>query len=236
MKGRINMGFIESIAPIIQKYAPQYNIKVHSPIIAQAILESASGTSELAVNANNYFGLKYKQSVSENPPYYKIGSEQNPDGTYKSSAMQWCSFNSMESGIKGYFEFINNSRYANLIGVTDPETYLKNIKADGYATSLKYVNNVMAVIRKYDLTQYDQVSNPTNSSKKYYRVQVGAYGVKQNAENMMAKVKNAGFPCIIKQYGSLYKCQVGAFSNKANADDMLENVKKAGFNAFIVYC
>ena len=50
--------FIEKIAALIIKHAPTYGIAVHSPIIAQAILESAYGTSELAKNANNYFGLK----------------------------------------------------------------------------------------------------------------------------------------------------------------------------------
>ena len=52
--------FIKQIAGYVKKYAPSYNIKVYSPIIAQAILESAYGTSELAVNAHNYFGLKYR--------------------------------------------------------------------------------------------------------------------------------------------------------------------------------
>lgn len=54
------MAFIDEIAAYVVKYAPQYGIKVYSPIIAQSILESASGTSELAKNAHNYFGLKYR--------------------------------------------------------------------------------------------------------------------------------------------------------------------------------
>lgn len=150
--------FINEIAKHVQKYAPKYGIKVHSPIIAQAILESASGTSELAVKANNYFGLKYKSGrcPSACGIYYKDGSEQNPDGTYSSSAMQWFKFSNVENGVKGYFEFISISRYANLKGVTNPKTYLENIKNDGYATSIKYVDNLMAVIEKYGLTKYDQ--------------------------------------------------------------------------------
>ena len=46
--------FIAEVAKYVQKYALQYGIKVYSPIIAQACLESAYGTSELAVNAHNY--------------------------------------------------------------------------------------------------------------------------------------------------------------------------------------
>ena len=53
--------FIDSIAGYIKEYAAAYNVCVFSPIIAQAILESNKGTSELAVNAHNYFGLKYRK-------------------------------------------------------------------------------------------------------------------------------------------------------------------------------
>lgn len=149
--------FIKEIGVYVKKYAPKYGIKVHSPIIAQAILESASGTSELAVKANNFFGLKYREGRCPTAIgiYEKVGSEQKADGSYSSSKMKWCKFKNMEDGVIGYFDFINNSTYSNLKGVTDAETYLKNIKADGYATSLKYVENLMDVIKKYNLTQYD---------------------------------------------------------------------------------
>ena len=155
------MIFIETIAPIIQKYAPQYDIKVCSPIIAQAVLESASGSSELAVNACNYFGLKYRpgRCPTASGIYYKVGSEQNADGTYSSSAMQWMKFDNMEDGVKGYFDFINIPNYASVKDADNPLTYLENIKAAGYATSLKYVANLMAVIEKYGLTQYDQAES-----------------------------------------------------------------------------
>ena len=153
--------FIERIAMCVQRYAPSYSIAVHSPIIAQAILESASGTSELAIRANNYFGLKFRAGRCPTciGIYEKIGSEQNKDGSYISTSMQWCKFADMEGSVIGYFDFINTPNYANLKGVTDPRTYLENIRSDGYATSLKYVDKVMAVIEKYDLTKYDKEVN-----------------------------------------------------------------------------
>lgn len=150
--------FIEQIAAFVKKYAPSYGIKVYSPIIAQAILESAYGTSELAVNACNYFGLKYREGRCKTciGIYDKVGSEQNKDGSYTSSAMKWCKFEDMENGVIGYFDFTNISNYSNLKGVTDPRKYLENIKADGYATSLDYVDNLMAVIKNWSLTDYDE--------------------------------------------------------------------------------
>lgn len=48
--------FIEAIGACVQKYALQYGICVHSPIIAQAVLESARGTSELAVKQTTTSG------------------------------------------------------------------------------------------------------------------------------------------------------------------------------------
>ncbi len=165
--------FIEKIGAYVQKYAPAYGICVHSPIIAQAVLESARGTSELAVKANNYFGLKYKpgRCPTATGSYTKVGSEQKADGTYTSAQMQWFAFPDMEACVRGYFDFINNSRYANLKGVTTPGEYLQNIRADGYATSLKYVDNLMAVIRNYNLTRFDEgkkVESMSNSTLATY--------------------------------------------------------------------
>ena len=165
--------FIEKIGAYVQKYAPAYGICVHSPIIAQAVLESARGTSELAVKANNYFGLKYKpgRCPTATGSYTKVGSEQKADGTYTSASMQWFAFPDMEACVRGYFDFINTPRYANLKGVTTPREYLQNIRADGYATSLKYVDNLMAVIREYNLTRFDEgkkVEGMSNSTLATY--------------------------------------------------------------------
>lgn len=149
--------FIKTVAAYITKYAPMYGIEVVSPIIAQAVLESGYGISELAVNAHNYFGLKYRKGRCKTciGIYHMVGSEQNADGSYTSSAMQWCKFKDMENGVIGYFDFINIPNYKNLKGVTDPRKYLENIKADGYATSHKYVDNLMRVIETWHLTDYD---------------------------------------------------------------------------------
>ena len=155
----MNYSFIEQFAALVQKYAPRYGIRVYSPIIAQGVLESAKGTSELAVNANNFIGLKYKPGRCPTAIgiYNKVGSEQNKDGSYTSSEMQWCKFADMEQCVIGYFDFISHSRYSELKGVTDPRTYLEIIHAAGYATSLSYVDNVMRKIEEYNLTQYDNV-------------------------------------------------------------------------------
>lgn len=169
--------FIKEAAKYVQEFAPKYNIKVCSAPLAQIILESACGTSELAVNAHNYSGLKYRagRCPSSSGIYYKDGAEQNPvTGQYTNSAMQWFKFPDMRSGIQGYFDFTNISNYKSLKGVTDPKTYLENIKAAGYATSIKYVENCMNVIKQYNLTQYD------NTVEVETTVQKASYTLKTN--------------------------------------------------------
>ena len=149
-----NSEFIEQIAKCVKKYAYVYGIEVHSPIIAQAILESGWGKSSLASKYHNYFGLKCgsawkgKSINMATKEEYKVGTLTNIRDNFRV-------YDSMEAGVKGYFDFINTSRYANLKGVKSPEEYVKRIKADGYATSSKYVDNIIRVIRDNNLTRFD---------------------------------------------------------------------------------
>ena len=66
-----------------------------------------------------------------------------------------------------------------------------------------------------------------------YRVQVGAYTVRANADAQLAKVKAAGFDTYMIQVDGFFKIQVGAYTVRANADAMLAKIKAAGFDAFI---
>ena len=149
-----NNDFVEQIAKCVKKYAYDYGIEVHSPIIAQAILESGWGKSVLASKYHNYFGLKCGSSWKgksvnmATKEEYKVGTLTNIRDNFRV-------YDSMEAGVKGYFDFIDTVRYANLKFVKSPEEYMRRIKADGYATSSKYVDNIMRVIRDNKLTRFD---------------------------------------------------------------------------------
>ena len=146
--------FIRKVAEKVSKYAPLYGISVHSPIIAQAIIESGWGKSGLASKYHNYFGLKCGSSWKgksvnmTTKEEYKVGTMTNIRDNFRV-------FDDFDDGIRGYFEFINTSRYKNLKGVKSPEEYVRRLKADGYATSSKYVDNIMRVIRDNKLTRFD---------------------------------------------------------------------------------
>lgn len=73
----------------------------------------------------------------------------------------------------------------------------------------------------------------TPTTQTLYRVQVGAYSKKANADAMLEKIKKAGFDTYMVQVNGLYKVQVGAYAQKANADNMMAKLKTAGYDAFI---
>ena len=146
--------FIQKVAEKVSKYAYLYGIVVHSPIIAQAILESSWGKSGLASKYHNYFGLKCGSSWKGGSVNMSTREEYKP-GVVTNIRDNFRTYDDFDDGIRGYFEFINTSRYANLKGVKSPEEYVRRLKADGYATSSKYVDNVMRVIRDNKLTRFD---------------------------------------------------------------------------------
>ena len=172
--------FIDKVAFYVQKYAPQYDIKVVSPIIAQACCESAYGVSKLSAKYHNYFGLKCGSSWKGKSVKLSTGEEYTV-GTITKIKDNFRVYDTMEVGIKGYFEFIQAKRYANLKGVTDPQTYLENIKADGYATSSTYVQTNMNIISAWGLTKYDTSEVQADTSEDAKRAVdleliIGKYG------------------------------------------------------------
>lgn len=92
------------------------------------------------------------------------------------------------------------------------------------------VDNVVAVYLK------KAAETPSPEEKIIYRVQVGAYSKRANAEVMLAKIKALGGlykKAYIRQIDGLYKCQTGAFAVKANAENLQQDLKLKGFNSFI---
>lgn len=146
--------FINSIYEALCKYAPTYNIKCYSAIIGQAILESGWGKSKLASNFHNYFGLKCGSSWKGKSVNMKT-FEEFKGGTMTQIPDNFRVFDNLDSGVKGYLDFINTKRYSNLKNVSSPKEYLQNIKNDGYATSSTYVDSVMKIVTSYNLTSYD---------------------------------------------------------------------------------
>ena len=157
--GNVQENFINSIATYVLNWIDIFGFGVASAIIAQGCLESGFGTSDKAVH-NNYHGLKYKKNrVTCNSGTFTSTSSEYKDGKYYPIITEWYAFDDMNTGVEGYFQFIDTGSY-NVKGITDPEQYLSELKAKGYATSPDYVAKNMRVIETYNLTRFDKKENP----------------------------------------------------------------------------
>lgn len=232
--------FIEFVGKIAQDDWKKRHIVLPSVVVGQAVKESAAGTSELAQNANAIFGIKKNGWTGET--YIKDAIEQNQDGSFRTDkAVEWRKYGSWEEGIIDHNTYIatrqfddqTDPNFKDVIGETD---YRKAVKAlqsapHPYATAKDYEETLIALIEKENLIRFDG-DNALETDTRY-RVQVGAYSAKAQAETQRQKVIKAGFDAIIVEEDKMYKVQAGLYAVKANADTLLARVRAAGFDAFI---
>ncbi len=149
--------FINTIAPLIVNEAEKRGYKTPSAIIAQACVESAYGTSSLGYKYHNYFGMKCGSSWKGKS--VNLATKEEYNSQLVSIRDTFRVYNSMEEGVRGYFDFIATKRYENLKSSVTPEMYLSLIKSDGYATSSKYVNTCLSCVEKNNLIRFDPNHN-----------------------------------------------------------------------------
>ena len=136
--------------------------------LAQFILESGYGKSELAQQANNCFGMKkslsgntWEGSVWDGKSIYtKKTREQRSWGTETVTA-EFRKYACIEDSIADHSAYLTGAkkgstlRYEGLKGCTDYRKAAQIVKAGGYATSSTYVNKLCSIIEQWKLTQYD---------------------------------------------------------------------------------
>lgn len=132
-----------------------------------------------------------------------------------------------------FYVLTNTNMQAILIenGFMDSKTDVPIILSENFAE--KSADAIVEVLVKIGgLTKKTVAPAPTTNGK-LYRVQVGAYSIKNNAVKMRDKLKGMGFDAIIVN-GNLYRVQVGAYSVRENAVNMQNKLKSNGFEAIIV--
>ena len=145
--------FINEIAPLIQREGKARGYTIVSTVIAQACIESRWGLSDLA-KYHNYFGMKCGSKwkgafVTMNT------KEEYTQGQLTTIRDSFRAYNNMSDGVKGYYEFISSTRYANLKLASTPRQYAEYLKSDGYATSSTYVNTLVNTVNAHDLARFD---------------------------------------------------------------------------------
>lgn len=148
-----------------------------SVIGAQLILESDGLQSELAQNANNCFGMKeslsgnkWAGSTWDGSVYTKKTSEWDGE-KYIEIVANFRSYSDIIESIADHSAYLlgamkgSKKRYEGLAGCKDHKKALQIIKDGGYATSPTYVENLLAVIDKYDLKKYDLEETVVETTK-----------------------------------------------------------------------
>lgn len=146
--------FVETIAPLIVSEGKKRGYKVFSTAIAQAVIESNYGQSKLSAGYNNFFGLKCGSKWRGKSVNMKTKEEYSV-GTLTTIKDNFRAYDTVEEGVKGYYDFISTKRYANLKDAITPLQYAQFLKADGYATSSSYVNTLYSTVSKLGLARYD---------------------------------------------------------------------------------
>ena len=117
--------FIQKIAGYVKKYAAAYEIKVCSPIIAQAILECRLGRIQAGERLSQLFWIEmWNKNGRESLSIWQPGRNTKA-GTAMVISDYFRVFDNMEEGVKGYFELLQIPRYQNLKGITEPGRYLE---------------------------------------------------------------------------------------------------------------
>ena len=211
---------VAKVAPLFTANQKQSGI-LASVSLAQFILESGYGKSELAQNANNCFGMK--KSLSGNSwagsawdghsVYTMQTGEQNTDGSYVTITADFRKYACVEDSIADHSAYLlgamngSKKRYEGLAGCTDYKKAVQLIMDGGYATDLTYVQKLCNIIERWNLTQYDVAEETTSTS--LYRVrkswsdaasQKGAFRELSNAK--ACADKNPGYS-VFNESGSV---------------------------------
>lgn len=141
-KNQAYIDYIDTYGPIAIQQQVRHKIPA-AITIAQGILESAAGRSELAVKANNHFGIKCTSDWTGRT--YKENDERRNECFRR--------YSSVEDSYEDHSLFLLRKRYESLfeLPIGDYKAWAYGLKACGYATDPKYPEKLIRIIELYDL-------------------------------------------------------------------------------------
>lgn len=144
--------FLSAIIPSALRLQATYRIPA-SATVGMAIYESRYGTSALASEHNNFFGLKAIDSNWTGPKTY----QQTRDSGVLTYAY-FREFPDMDSGVQGYAEFLRSrDRYQSAFGLHSGIEFVSAILKAGYCPDKDYASNVAGIIERHHLAELDKV-------------------------------------------------------------------------------
>jgi hypothetical protein len=124
--------------------------------LSMGLLESSFGTSRLATEANNHFGIKWWNANDGAAFVEAMDDDKDKNGAPMPS--KFVKFTSAEESYRKHSEFLlTRARYRTLFSFdrSDYRSWATGLKACGYATAPDYAEKLIKLIEKYNLSQYD---------------------------------------------------------------------------------
>ena len=167
-----NQEYAEKYAGYAMEQMRRYGIPA-SVTLAQGILESSNGQSQLAQNENNHFGIKATPSWIDEGGRYALYSDDRPDEKF-------CSYDSVGDSYEHHSRFLKeNSRYATCFNLSpdDYKGWTEGIARAGYATGSGYAANLQKIIEQNGLDRYDrQVMQEMAAQGRHFGVEENPLG------------------------------------------------------------
>ena len=200
---KYSLQYIKKYAPIAVSEMHKYNVPA-SITLAQGILESGNGRSQLASKSNNHFGIKCHTGWKGAKVYHDDDEKGECFRKYKY----------VESSYEDHSQFLSGRRrYASLFALrkTDYKGWSKGLKKAGYATDKNYPKKLIKIIEAYELYEFDKIREKDlkgvkketskterkpkiktkKRAKKYYEVKKGdtLYSIARKYETSVTKLK-----------------------------------------------
>jgi hypothetical protein len=147
-KRDIYLDYIDKFAPVAIREMKLFRIPA-SITLSQGLIESGAGKSELAVKANNHFGIKCHEG-------WDGGTFKQDDDAPKECFRK---YKTADESFRDHSLFLTQRpRYASLfkLDVYDYKAWANGLRQAGYATNPRYADILIKTIEDYDLSKYDK--------------------------------------------------------------------------------
>lgn len=145
--------FINQIADEAKRLQAENHLFA-SITIAQAILESDWGQSELAMESNNLFGIKGQDGDEASvlpTDEYENGKRITIDAAFKK-------YDTIQDSMADHMDFLEGASYASVKTSQDYKEAAYALQKGGYATDPKYAEKLIELIQQFKLDRFDKGS------------------------------------------------------------------------------
>lgn len=172
--------------------------------LAQGLLESGAGKSELAQKGNNHFGIKC---------HGWTGAKTYHDDDLSQECFR--AYNNVRDSYEDHSQFLaRQTRYSRLftLSPTDYRAWAHGLKACGYATSPTYAQKLIGIIELYNLSQYDHAKSYSHFAAEHLAAvdqtdkSVSNHSVYFNNKNYYVRVRKGDtFASIAREFNLNYR-------------------------------